>query len=560
VDAPSAAGYHDNVIAAAPDMKSINRTILTFAVLATLVPSLGLGMLSFWRHQVVIRENVSHELRTLAADGSAELTAWLRERVGELRTLSTAYVLADGLTGSAPLSGPPRIGPRQVKLYLGSVQKKLEPLLELTLSDASGRIVASSSASPAPIAVPANWPDSAVTDGIVVVPPQWDDARATATVTVIVPVLSMRNELLGALSAVLDVATARPRLQNVGQTSHAEIVLLAADGKPLLGTRSTPSELTPFDARALRQLRAHPGEALAVTGHHRRDVLAVVDVPRSLPATVVAERDRAEVFAAWIGLLEVFLLLTAALTLIVGSIAFWMGRSIVTPLNGLIAAADGVARGDLDVRLSDARVGEIGHLTRVFNLMTDRLRSGRAEILAAHEALRAQNQLLERLAVTDALTGLCNRTKLADILADEFARFRRRHAPFAVLMLDVDNFKSINDAHGHAAGDRVLADVAAVLRQSIRSIDYAARYGGEEFVLVLVETSSDSAVGIAERVRSLIEAAHTDAGNQRMSVTVSVGVAHSRERDAGPDDVLARADDALYEAKRGGRNRVRCAR
>src|SRR5437899_4526018 len=110
-------------------------------------------------------------------------------------------------------------------------------------------------------------------------------------------------------------------------------------------------------------------------------------------------------------------------------------------------------------------------------MMTDRLRRSHAEVQAANQSLHEQNQLLETLAVTDSLTGLYNRKKLDDILADQFARFRRSHRPFAVLMLDLDNFKSINDNHGHVAGDEGLAEVAAILKQSVRNIDYVARYG-----------------------------------------------------------------------------------
>ena len=541
-------------------MKNINRKILTFALLATLVPSIGLGLLSFWRHQEVISDNVSHELRSLAGDANGELTTWLRERVSEVRTLSTAYVLIDGLTPETmPRSARARIGPREVELYLRSVQRKLEPLLELTLSDASGRVIASSGPSRAPVVLPTNWPNTAITEGVILEPPRWDDARGTATLKLVVPVLSLHNELLGALSAVLDLSTVKPRLQTIAESSSAEIILLASDGKPLLGTQTPTPALVPLGVRSVNRLRSQPNEPTTLQGHHQREVLAVADEHRSLPVIVVAERDRDEIFAAWLKLLELFVLLTAALTLLVGVVAYWMSRSIVTPLNGLIAAADGIAHGDLSVRLSGAPGGEIGHLTRVFNMMADGLRRSRAEVQATNEALQTQNQLLETLAATDSLTGLYNRKKLDDILAEQFARFLRNRRPFAVLMLDLDHFKSINDSYGHVAGDQVLMDVAAILKRSIRSIDYASRYGGEEFVVVLVETVSEPALDVAERIRSVVEDHSLVASDNRVSVTVSLGVAHSREEDEGPDAVLARADSALYQAKRSGRNRVQSA-
>ena len=540
-------------------MKSIKSKILTFAILATLIPSLGLGLISFWRYQVVIGDNVNHELRALASDASGELTTWFRERVAEVRALSTAYTLIDGLTpGAAPRLGAAQIGPREMELYLRSVQKKLEPLLELTLTDAAGQVVASSAAAPAPVVLPTAWPNTAITDGVVLEPPRWDSARGTATLTVVVPVLSLRNELLGALSSVLDLGTVKPRLQNVVRSLPADLILLAPDGTPLLSTRIAETPLTALDPQPLSRLRARPGEAMTFVGHRQREVLGVADAPRSLPMIVVAERDRAEVFAAWLRLLQLFALLVTGLTLLVGVVAYWMGRSIVAPLNSLIAAADGIAHGDLNVQLRGAPTGELGQLTRVFNMMTERLRRSHAEVEAANNALQEQNQLLEMLAVTDSLTGVYNRKKLDDILTDQLARFRRNQRPFAVLMLDLDNFKSINDTFGHAAGDSVLAHVAAILKQSVRNVDFVTRYGGEEFVIVLVETAWDAALDIAERIRAEVEVPHVGVTDELISVTVSLGVTHSRDGD-GIEAVLARADQALYKAKRAGRNQVQYA-
>ena len=121
------------------------------------------------------------------------------------------------------------------------------------------------------------------------------------------------------------------------------------------------------------------------------------------------------------------------------------------------------------------------------------------------------------LAVTDGLTGLYNRKKLDEILADQFARFRRHRRPFALLMLDLDNFKSINDSYGHVAGDEVLKEVAAMLKQSVRTVDYVARYGGEEFVVVLVETPLGAALDVAERIRAVVEVPRSNAGSDDRS-------------------------------------------
>ena len=211
------------------------------------------------------------------------------------------------------------------------------------------------------------------------------------------------------------------------------------------------------------------------------------------------------------------------------------------------------------MRLTAKQNDELGHLTHVFNQMADKLRGSHAAVVAASETLQQQNQLLETLSITDSLTGLYNRNKLDAILDDQIARFKRSRRPFVVLMLDIDHFKTLNDSRGHIAGDEVLAAVAGILAQSIRNVDYAARFGGDEFVIILIDTPADAALETAERIRAHVESARYSAGDQSVTVTVSIGIAQWRPDDAVSTAVFARADQALYEAKRAGRNRVHYA-
>jgi diguanylate cyclase (GGDEF)-like protein len=156
---------------------------------------------------------------------------------------------------------------------------------------------------------------------------------------------------------------------------------------------------------------------------------------------------------------------------------------------------------------------------------------------------------VESLATSDPLTGLPNRRLFDDTLDREIARARRSGNPLAVAMLDVDHFKVVNDRHGHQVGDEVLRQLARALENAARRESLIARYGGEEFVVLLPDATSADAVIAAERMR----AAAADVG--AVAVTVSVGVA-ARDGDEGPEELLAAADAALYEAKRRGRDRV----
>ena len=539
-------------------MKTIKSRILAFAFLATLVPAMGLGLLSFSRYQTLINDNVTRELRVLVDYASSELALWQKERVNELRALSISNTVVEGLSAvTKPRSGTGKIGAYELGLYLRSVQKKLEPpLLELTVSDAAGHLIASSATTPAPIVLPAAWPDAGNELGFVLASPRRDDPRATATLTVVVPMVSRNNEVLGALSAVVDLRTVQNRLQTIAQSSAADVILLAPDGRPLLSAHTAAAALTPLDPDVLQRLREQFGRPVTFRGHRQQEVIGIAEMPSSLPIIVVAERDSTEVYQAWRRMLERYLLLVGGLALLVGIVAYRVGRSIIAPLNGLIGAADRIADGDLTVQLIVAKEDEIGHLTRVFNEMANKLRGSRDEIEAASRTLQQQNQLLETLSVRDGLTGLYNRKKLDDILNGEFARFRRTRRPFAALMLDIDHFKAINDRDGHLAGDEVLAKVAAVLARSIRTLDYAARYGGDEFVIILVETEMEAAIQIAERIRAMVETTRCGTASELISVAVSVGVTDSRDTDDSPAAMLARADGALYEAKRTGRNKV----
>ena len=543
-------------------LKSIKSKIFVFAIIATLTPSLGLGLLSFRQNEAQISENVTRELRALASQASRELELWINKHIRAVRALSTSSAVIDGLSATShPHAGKSNNTPQALTHYLRSVQSKLDTILELTVVNATGQILASSAAAPSAVTLPQSWPESALTEGVVLVPPHWEKQRATATLSVAVPVLSYDNTLMGALVAVLDLRTAQPYLKSSTKSPPGEVSLLDQNGRELLSSRANnTTKLMSLDAAVLRQILSQQGESMVFQGLMHREVIGLADIPAALPVTIVAEKDRADVYADWVKLRNLYLALVGIIVLIVTAVAFRMGRSIVTPLQHLINAANSIASGDLNVRLPVTRNDEFGHLTRIFNQMADKLRHSHAEIVATNQAMQQQNQLLETLSITDGLTGLYNRSKLDAILIDEMARFKRNLRPFAVLMLDIDYFKTLNDSHGHIAGDEVIAAVAKILGQSIRSVDYAARYGGDEFIIIMVETTADMALKTAERIRAQVNDMRYSASGQIVSVTVSIGVVQcTQSDDVTPTAVFSRADSALYEAKRAGRNRAHYA-
>jgi two-component system cell cycle response regulator len=172
--------------------------------------------------------------------------------------------------------------------------------------------------------------------------------------------------------------------------------------------------------------------------------------------------------------------------------------------------------------------------------------------------LRDNVQNSIEMAITDGLTGLHNRRYMESHLITLAEQASLRGKPLALMMLDIDYFKSINDGYGHDAGDDVLREFAVRIRKSIRGIDLACRYGGEEFVIVMPETDLHVAGMVAERLRRSIagEPFAVHKGVKRIDVTISIGLSILERKGEPVADVLKRADTALYRAKHDGRNRV----
>lgn len=218
------------------------------------------------------------------------------------------------------------------------------------------------------------------------------------------------------------------------------------------------------------------------------------------------------------------------------------------------------------------------HISQRLNLIEERLRGHRgdteqlvdeferrissltaqlSELEQDREGLRASVEKARQDAFTDALTGLNNRHAFDLRLQEEYARWSRYAHPLSLIVVDVDFFKKVNDTYGHLAGDKVLHVIGAHLQHATRhKVDFTARYGGEEFVVLLPETNLNDALSVAEKIRHAVEQKPFRSGSNRVNITVSCGVASFQQGD-GRKSPFERADEALYLAKREGRNRCR---
>ncbi|TNC09430.1 diguanylate cyclase [Methylobacterium terricola] len=282
---------------------------------------------------------------------------------------------------------------------------------------------------------------------------------------------------------------------------------------------------------------------------------------------VVATRPEVQAFAPMQRSIQALLGLGAVAALTGIALAWGLGRRAAAPLRRMTEAADRFGR-DADAttlpRLDGAR--EFVALSAALRSLLRRIGSVERELSDATQRstrvaayYRRQIEDLRQVAGTDVLTGLLNRRGFIKPAEDAFVQARGGRCGVAVLVVDIDHFKRVNDQHGHDAGDAVIRHVGDLLAEAVRGTDTVARFGGEEFVVLLVGLGVTEAAQISERLCLAVRGAGIAHGGRVIPVTVSIGVAVLSGQDADIQAAIARADAALYEAKARGRDRVSVA-
>jgi diguanylate cyclase (GGDEF)-like protein len=219
-------------------------------------------------------------------------------------------------------------------------------------------------------------------------------------------------------------------------------------------------------------------------------------------------------------------------------------------------------RGETDSKVVGLRLGGNDYITKPFDLdeLIARVETA-LRIKGEHDNLRSQNRRLSELSMTDPLTGLYNRRYLMERFHEEIERAKRYQYPISCVIVDIDDFKLINDTYGHLKGDQLLQQLAIIMKNSNRVVDILSRYGGEEFIMILPQTNLGGAETVSERYRQLVAGFQILPGEPDLRITVSMGAsAYSTSKIGTKEELLRQADEALYEAKRLGKNRVMLAR
>lgn len=524
-------------VLAAMGLGSVRTTILTLAVLATLIPALATSAISYRQNRRAIRAKLDQQLTGASSQAAREVGLWLKERSYDLKVFGSSYEVTDNIEHSTPQTR------RRLADYLGSVKDRFPDYVELMVVATDLKTVASSERVPGRLHFTGASLQQARLGDPVLGDPVRGDSGAPATMEIAVPILSPSGRFLGVLAGRLNLRGIEELLHEQ-VTGREDRVAVVQPGGQVIASAGGRFAVLPVETLRLLQ------RASTAVSYRSPDGLPVVGAVAAVPSSewnAVAEIPQSSAFNDMRRLRDATALLVVILLAVVGSLAYALGLLIVHPLDRLTLASNRVAGGDLNVAVPASGGGELSHLTGVFNDMVRRLREGRAE--------------LERLSVTDELTGLANRRRLTVELDRELRRSVRHGHPFAVLMLDVDRFKKFNDTWGHPAGDGVLKRVANTLRECVRDVDTVARYGGEEFMVILPETPAGEAARVAERIRAATEKDRftPEGAKAELNITLSAGYAVFPEHAETPDGLIEAADQALYRSKASGRNRVTAA-
>jgi len=507
-----------------------------------------------------LRNHLDRSVPAILARAASDVGRWLddgRTQLSELAARPELVRAASGDPGARAAAGA---------LFEGALRRgNAMRFSALVLRDASGAVRMRAGASAEAIGALAHAGDA----------PDAPALRAVgATPIAYASVRDARGQRVGTLLAAYASAALLERLAGAAGAGSGAVYLVDDRGRALAaspasgGSRfeSFPAELLARGADdAAFEFRAEDGRR-GIGGHRRLDPQPGRGASPGLGAagwSVVVAQPLERAFAPVFSVVTRIFAIDLAIILLFSFLAYEITAAIVRPLEALSDGARHISRGELEVEIPDTGThDEIGLLTRTFNDMARRLRHNRAEIEQQHGQLREQNdalqranEVLEQLSITDGLTKLHNHRYFQESLTREIKRVSRTREPLAMLLVDIDDFKALNDRLGHAEGDALLVRIARILNESVRESDVLARYGGEEFVVLATGTDLDGAIFLAEKVRTAVAEASFGLPTARepIRVTISIGVAEYRGDRRGFFDA---ADRALYRAKAAGKNCV----
>ncbi len=536
---------------------SVRNRILIFALLITLIPSFGMGwLLNNMMHATVI-EKSEQKLRHTSNLIEREIALWFKERNYDLYVFSNSFVINDNYTrylNSKKNDGGIAGGPvyiRAIETYLSSVKDQFEEYTRLVIMDPFGSVVVSSHSEMKDVALslPADMDKQIEESKYIKGQVYFEEETGEPRMLIGTPLFSDQYEKhIGILAIEVKlngiVNILQAALMSINwETEVYGSLLRLPDGTHFLSTTNPDTKAEPVkSAQQVLQLFDGLLSLEEFNNHEGEKVVGVLTPLSQLQWGLIVAENYGDVFARVTQTRDRNILIACFLGVWIGLAAYFFARQIIVPLKALTQGAQRVADGDLDVHLPIKKNDELGFATSVFNEMVEELKQSQTK--------------LEQLATTDALTTLANRKQIMKILLKQFDYYQRYGTEFAILMIDIDHFKNINDTHGHLVGDAVLNEIGAIFKQTLRNVDSAGRYGGEEFLVIVAESGKEDALHVAERIRMAVKKNSFAGAELSLNITVSVGVAMISSQDENENSLVSRADEALYKAKSDGRDKV----
>lgn len=507
--------------------QSLAARVSFFVFAATLTSALAVAWTSSYALRAFLRSKVEQKMPAAVLQVRDRLDVWYAQRALDIQVFARSAIVVDGL--AAGMGGRAR---KEMEQYLSYVLAGLSKYRALFVLDAEGTVVLQVGE---PLALtraqlrPLAGAGEGNVSGMLV------DPELGALQVVSSAVQGRDGRSLGTLHAALPISVLEAHLDGAAPP-QAEILILDASGSVVTATDGRERATRAPDAL----LDAEPGQVLDYVGSDGvRVVGSALEFP-SLGWTLVAEEDYESAFAPIAAILGRTVALNLGIVLGLSALAFGVVRVMVRPLHALSDCARRLRDGEQEVPLPVvARADEVGVLARSFAEMVGSLKRAR--------------EVLEQLAITDGLTKIHNHRFFQDQLAREIKRSERSGETLALVLVDIDDFKALNDRHGHAVGDAVLESLASLLVEQTRDQDLVARYGGEEFAILAPDTDHAGALALAEKIHLAVGAAKFVTGSETLAITVSAGVAVYRgDREA----FFHEADRALYAAKDAGKDCV----
>ncbi len=532
---------------------SLPSRIITLVFSAALVTSVAVTWTATGATEIFLRRQIGQRFPVALERISERLDDWYGQRERDLDTFSRSDTVVGSLGGSERAL-------REARRYLAYVQEGFPHYRALFVLDAAG--------------VPRVWvgaqpglPDTLLAGLSRVDRTQVGDLHRVdgERVHFVSAPLSGPGGEQGSLHAIVAVDVVSRLIAGDERPRTGRIVVVADGGEVVAQTGEATDA-----ARAPSMRPGNPAVQEYLDAGGERWVGCVRRFPR-FDWSLVVEEPYDSAFAPVVSVIRNTLAINIAIVLGCGSIALWIARSIVRPIRTLSDEARRIAQGEHVVIPVIPGQDEIGVLSRALSEMVTRLQQNQleleqekaekeranAELRNMNEELRRGNEVLEQLSFTDGLTRLHNHRYFQDRLRVEVRRADRTGEQLALLLVDIDDFKALNDRYGHAIGDQVLRQVASVLNETVREADLPARYGGEEFVVLAPHTGRIGALALGEKLRGAISRTRFEAEGldapEGLEVTVSIGVSIY----AGDARRLFNdADRALFQAKATGKDCV----